>query len=251
MHINWLTLVLQLLNFLVLVWLLQRFLYRPVLRMIDARRAAIAQQYAEAQQVQASAQKRLAALDAQSAAMESEQSTALKAAAADAERQLSLRRAQAERDAQALLDDARKQLALEREQLLAEARAAAFELAAQITRRLIAAQPPSLRTQAWFEQIAQQLGALPQTEREALAAQLADGATLTIVTALALGPQIAEQWNTRLQAVLGTPMTVRYAVDPALIAGAELRFPQATLAFTAASTLATLRSELQVNANAH
>ncbi|MEO0035300.1 MAG: synthase, partial [Pseudomonadota bacterium] len=38
MSLDWSSLALQTVNFLVLVWLLQRFLYRPVLAAIDRRR---------------------------------------------------------------------------------------------------------------------------------------------------------------------------------------------------------------------
>ncbi|PPC85052.1 MAG: ATPase, partial [Methylocystis sp.] len=46
MRFDWWTLGLQTVNFAVLVWLLHRLLYRPVLRMIDARRAEMEKQYA-------------------------------------------------------------------------------------------------------------------------------------------------------------------------------------------------------------
>ena len=42
MHLDWWTIALQTINFAILVWLLHRFLYKPVLRMIDARKAEIA-----------------------------------------------------------------------------------------------------------------------------------------------------------------------------------------------------------------
>jgi len=41
MHFDWSTFALQTANFAILVWLLHRFLYRPVLRLLDARRAEI------------------------------------------------------------------------------------------------------------------------------------------------------------------------------------------------------------------
>ena len=55
MLIDWFTVGAQVLNFVILVWLLKRFLYRPVLDAIDAREARIAQQIAEAAATQASA----------------------------------------------------------------------------------------------------------------------------------------------------------------------------------------------------
>ena len=39
MHFDWWTLALQTINFAILAWLLHRFLYKRVLRVIDARRA--------------------------------------------------------------------------------------------------------------------------------------------------------------------------------------------------------------------
>ena len=47
MHFDWSTLALQTVNFAILVWLLHRFLYRPVLRLLDARRTEIDKQYAK------------------------------------------------------------------------------------------------------------------------------------------------------------------------------------------------------------
>ena len=55
MLIDWFTVGAQALNFVILVWLLKRFLYRPVLDAIDAREARIARQIADADEVQASA----------------------------------------------------------------------------------------------------------------------------------------------------------------------------------------------------
>jgi F-type H+-transporting ATPase subunit b len=48
MTINWSTFALEILNFLVLVWILKRFLYRPVLAVIAARRAAVEKTLADA-----------------------------------------------------------------------------------------------------------------------------------------------------------------------------------------------------------
>ncbi|MBB1437171.1 F0F1 ATP synthase subunit B [Shewanella sp. SG41-4] len=47
MLIDWFTVFAQVINFLVLVWLLKRFLYRPILNAIDAREQRIAAQIAD------------------------------------------------------------------------------------------------------------------------------------------------------------------------------------------------------------
>lgn len=52
MELNWSTFLLEIINFLVLVWILKRFLYQPVLDVISRRRKAIDAQLAEAHRLQ-------------------------------------------------------------------------------------------------------------------------------------------------------------------------------------------------------
>ena len=54
---GWFTIVAQAINFLILVWLLKRFLYKPILHAIDEREKGIATQLAEAEAKKAEAQK--------------------------------------------------------------------------------------------------------------------------------------------------------------------------------------------------
>src|SRR5471032_1550742 len=57
MLIDWFTVGAQALNFVVLVWLLKRFLYQPILDAIDAREKRIASELADADAKKAEAQK--------------------------------------------------------------------------------------------------------------------------------------------------------------------------------------------------
>ncbi len=57
MLIDWFTVVAQAINFLILVWLLKRFLYKPILDAIDAREQRIAKTLAEAEEKKNAAQK--------------------------------------------------------------------------------------------------------------------------------------------------------------------------------------------------
>jgi len=49
MNLDWSTFLLEIINFLVLVWILKRFLYKPVLDVIERRKAGIAKTLADAQ----------------------------------------------------------------------------------------------------------------------------------------------------------------------------------------------------------
>lgn len=57
MLIDWFTVIAQVINFLILVWLLKRFLYRPILNAIDAREKRIAAEIADADTKKAQALK--------------------------------------------------------------------------------------------------------------------------------------------------------------------------------------------------
>src|SRR5580698_278918 len=57
MLIDWFTVCAQAVNFLILVWLLKRFLYQPILVAIDAREKRIAAELADADAKKSEAQK--------------------------------------------------------------------------------------------------------------------------------------------------------------------------------------------------
>jgi len=105
MLIDWFTVGAQALNFLVLVWLLKRFLYRPILDAIDAREKRIAAELADA--------------------------AAKKAEAAKERDEFRQKNEEFDRQRAALLSKATDEAKAERQRLLDEARKAADTLSAQ------------------------------------------------------------------------------------------------------------------------
>ena len=99
MLIDWFTVIAQVVNFLILVWLLKRFLYKPILLAIDTREKGIAAQIAQAASKQSEAQKEHDDFQHKSAEFDQQRSALLSKAVDEAK---------AER--QRLLDEARKEL---------------------------------------------------------------------------------------------------------------------------------------------
>jgi F-type H+-transporting ATPase subunit b len=250
MHFDWSTFALQTVNFAVLVWLLHRFLYKPVLRMVDARRAEIDEQYAEASRAETQANERLNAVEAEQAGIAAQRAAALKEAVAEAEQAGVARRAQAEREAAAFLEKARKTLAVERHQALVEARWAALDLGVEIAGRLLAEVPVKLRAAAWIERIEQYLAGLPKPEKDALLQQSGSDAPLKVITASKLPAELESDWQSRLKRLLSHHVPIDFGVDPDLVAGAELHLPNAVLRFSWQSTLAAIRAEIEADGNA-
>jgi F-type H+-transporting ATPase subunit b len=246
MHFDWVTLALQTVNFGILVWLLHRFLYKPVLRMIDARRAEIDKRFEDAGKAQAAARAGLDAVASERAAVAAERAAALKAAAAEAETAAAGRREKAEQEASTLLEEARKSLAAERAAAIAETRRAAIDLGVEIARRLIGDIPAHLRAEAWLERIERHLAGLPTGVRDAMLGS-AGKAGVEVVTAGALPDASISVWLTRLQKVLDDRIEIGFAVDPALIAGVELHFPAAVLRLSWRQEIETLRHEIETH----
>jgi F-type H+-transporting ATPase subunit b len=97
MLIDWFTIGAQALNFLILVWLMKRFLYRPIRNAIDAREKRIAAELANADAEKAEAQKERDEYRRRNEKFDEQRATLLSKATDEAE---------AER--QRLLDEARK-----------------------------------------------------------------------------------------------------------------------------------------------
>jgi len=249
MHLDRWTLLLQTVNFIVLIWLLHRFLYQPVLRLSDARRAQIQHQFDEARTLTEQAKSQLGGLEAQRAGIAAEREAALKAAGVQADAAAAQRQAQARHEAELTLAQAREILAAEREQAARDSHAVALELGAQVALRLLQELPAGLRQEAWLERMTQYLSALPAQELQGLRSQLVAGAALQVLTAESLPAVVRQRWIEQLQTVLDATAQVSFAVNPGLMAGAELRFPQARLEFSWQSVLQGLRERLQVAAS--
>ena len=97
MLIDWFTVGAQALNFIILVWLMRRYLYKPVIQTIDAREKRIASELADADARRAAATKERGELQQKNEAFDMQRATLMSKAAADAK---------AER--QRLLDEARQ-----------------------------------------------------------------------------------------------------------------------------------------------
>jgi len=124
MLIDWFTVGAQALNFLILVWLMQRYLYKPIRHAIDEREKLIATELANADAKKAEAQKEHEEFDHKNAEFDQQRAALLTKATNDA---------QAER--QRLLDEARRAAAALSAKRQATLRNEEHDLHQAITRR--------------------------------------------------------------------------------------------------------------------
>ena len=131
------SLLVQVVNFLVLLALLYRFLYKPLTTTLESRSAAIKQQLAEAQAAREAAQRQLAEFETRLRTTQAEaQATRDRVLreAAEARERLT---AEARQEAARLVGEAQTQVAQEVRRARSELRAEVGTLATQIAERLI------------------------------------------------------------------------------------------------------------------
>ncbi len=236
MEIDWWTLVLQTINFLIVVWLLSRFLYRPVRRIIEEREAAD-RRAAEDASAKAEAavaarqdyEKKLAALDegdrqrdaAFHTRLEKERASILSDAQVKAEQQLSEARELVKQESADALKGLRKDI---------------VELAAGLARKALSDMPAT--AEAEIAHVARYFDDLPESERRELRKDLeGDGAEVTLVSAADLPEPVCKMWRDMLGERFGKPLHLAFRSDPSLLGGLKVRFPHAVLDFSVAGRL--------------
>lgn len=220
------TLALQTINLLVLLWLLRRFLFRPVVEVIARRKAAAETLLADAAaaRAQAAQEADTAQRDRSGIAGERIRVMAEAHVAAEAERAavLAAAKAEAEQTRAAMLADLAQQRRAMQTALTGEAAHLAVGIAARLLGRVAA---PAIDL-ALLQSTEARLRALSDAERAALAPP---DATLTVATATPLDAPGAAAWTEMLRRVLPTVAPPRFADDRSLIGGVELRGPNGRL----------------------
>ncbi len=219
----WFTVGAQALNFVVLVWLLKRFLYQPVLDAIAAREDRIAQQIADAEAMQRDADQQRDMFNKKGEAFDDERAALLDEA---------IHTAQAERErlGSVARKDADELSAKRREALLREAanlhrtlgntvRDEVFE----ITRRVLA----DLATASLEERLAdvfiRQLRALDSAALSELAAALmASDANPVVRSAFELPDAQRQAIQSAVDNSLGAGIAIQFVTAPELVNGIEL-----------------------------
>jgi F-type H+-transporting ATPase subunit b len=245
MHFDPWTFGLQAANFLVLVWLLHRFLYRPVLGIVAARQAAAKKLTADLDEQARAAEALRHDLEAQRAAIARERDAALAEArnAAAAERKVLM--AAAHSDADAVRSAAQTSFERERADLVGSLGRDATRLAVSIVRRLLQETPGRAAQDAMLRLVCEDVERLPDEAKQRICKRIAgDEHTPDVVTAAPLDLESQRSIAERLAKALGTPVQPTFSVDPNLIAGVEVRFPFTILRRAWSEDLRRIEAEL-------
>jgi len=241
MTIDWWTLGFQTVNVLILIWLLGRFFFKPLSRMIAERKEAAADMLAEAETAHRKAEEALEGIAATRAGFAEEREALLRKARGEAEtlRQEMLEAAKAE--AETRLAAAETEIAHKAGAERAALQAEAARLAVEIAQRLLARLHGSTATEVFLDDLLKAVAALPSAERRTIAA---NGAHFTAVSSAPLDQQEQTRCRDRLAEILGRQPAIEFQSDPSLIAGLELKGEHLTVENSWRADLETIRREL-------
>ncbi len=226
MNINWSTFILEMINFAILVWILQRFLYRPVLRAIEQRRRGIHEELAAAQRQREEAEALNVAYRDRLQAWELEKREArdrmLAELAVEQERLSADFREtlEQERTRERVIEQRRQDEVYRHNEQEALAHGGRFvasllELLAgpELEQRLAAMFLTDLESLS-AERLQEIRAALPEEDEE--------GWALQVRSAYPLAPDTQQQLQRALNHALGRPAPIRFSQDAGLIAGIQV-----------------------------
>jgi len=248
MQIDWWTLGLQALNFLVLVWLLWRFLYKPVRGVIDKRKELAEQAFSKAGKKEQEAEAARQHFEQELARQADERQKMLNMAHKQLESERTGIMEEARQEAHKLIKAARETIAKERQAALKQLRTDVAELAVDLASTVMQEGGPKLSSETALEQLETQLKSLSPDELDRLIDDLrADDANLVIVTATPLDVDDQSRWRQRIADCLGDYGNLGFATDPGILGGAELHLPHSVLRYTWAGQLQLAKELLGQN----
>jgi F-type H+-transporting ATPase subunit b len=222
MKIYWFTIAAQALNFIVLVWLLRRFLYKPILNVIDEREKRIATRLDNAEKQQADAQKEHSEFKQKNEAFD-QQRAALFSKATD----------EVHTHRQELLDEARSAAETLRSQQLESLRNGTKSLHQEISRQaqleIFAIARKTLMDLAEVdleEQVAavfvHRLSQMDSQAKAEITAMKNASESLLVRSAFDLPSRQRAAIQNTLNETFAAPLNLRFETAPDLIAGIEL-----------------------------
>ncbi len=243
MHIDWWTLALQTVNVLILVWILGRFFFRPVMAIVARRQEEAKKLLADADAVRHQAESTRAEAGRVRAELEGHRLELLDQA-----------RSEAKAEQARLLEEAAKEAAKTREDAIAAAEREradaegallkhAGELSLEIARRLLERLPADAALAAFTDGLCREIRTLSPEARVGLQ-MAAPAEPLELWSASDLSTEQQRFVRQQLTEALGSEPPVAFRRNDGLLAGLELRGPTTIVRNNWRSDLDRIREEL-------
>ncbi len=241
MLINWFTVLAQAINFLILVWSLKRFLYKPILHAIDEREKGIATQLAEAEAKVAEAQKERDDFQHKNEAFDQERAALLKKATDEAKAERERLLEEARKDADSLRAKRQQALQTEQRNLSQEIIRWTGKQVFAITRKTLADLADTSLEERIGDVFVRRVRALSGAAREQLATAFkTSNHTVSVHSAFDMPPAQRTAIESAVQETFAPDAHVQFETAPELVSGIELSTNGQKVAWSIAEYLSTL-----------
>jgi F-type H+-transporting ATPase subunit b len=244
MRIDWWTLALQAVNVLILIWILARFFFRPIMDLVAKRQGEADKLLADAARDRQEAASRLAEADKARADITEEREKLITAAHAAAQSEKQILLAQTSQEIVKLRAEAATEIAHDRAAAEKQIINRASDLSIEIARRLLERFPHRAVLLAFVDEICREVRALPSETRDSFVAAAATGRSIEVVTAAPLSGEDTQNVRAALEKAFGAELPFTFRSDPAVIAGIELNGPNAIIRNSWRTDLDRIRQEL-------
>ena len=246
MLIDWFTLGAQAVNLVILVWLLKRFLYRPILHAVDERERRIAVQLQEAAATKADAEKEREEFRKKNAALDVEREALSRKAAADAEAERQQLIGEARTEVATLRARWRAALTNEQQSLGADlgrrVQTEVFAIARKTLAELAGAELEASVTQVFIRRL-RELTA--EEKRELKAALEWQVGPARVRSAFELQPVQQEAIRTAVQEILAVNAPLHFETLPEELGGIELMANGHKVTWSIADYVASLETQVR------
>lgn len=245
MQIDWLTVAAQIVNFLVLVWLLQRFLYKPITGAMRRREARIEERLAEARTARKEAEDEAERLKEEQAKLDESKDAILDRAHKEAEKL----RERLEAEIRDEMDEKRASwhdhLAEERDTFVALLKRKAGKKVLEISKQVLTDYADSDLSERVVTTFATRLQALgSDTCAKMRDAARETGGAATVFSATTIDSAAKARITRTIHDILSANIDVTYREDPEMVLGVRLMIGDYSAEWSAASYFKRLESEL-------
>jgi len=211
-QIDWLTVGAQWINFLVLMWLLHRFLYQPIVQAMDRRQQRIEGSVADARQKIEDADRQVRDYQDKLKQLESQRQTLLEEAHEAANRERERLIALARQEAQALSGQWRHDFEREKTELQQQLQRQLSQLIAATAQKALQDLTGETLQRALFENFLERLKALPAAEKNLLRASA--GGKLVLASSFELDETLCGRFAAAARELLAADPTVQFEALP-------------------------------------
>jgi F-type H+-transporting ATPase subunit b len=223
MQVDWFTITAQIVNFLVLIALLKRFLYGPIIKAMDQREERIAERLTEAERREREAQDEARSYREQREELDNRRSQLLREAREEAESRRREMIEEAREEVDELHDRWRDSLRREQHSFLSDMRNQAGREICAITRRIMRDLAGERLEAQMIDVFLNRLDDMDDDERDPMSRAVEHAEVVTVFTAFDLPDDARRKVETAIRDEVAEAAEIHFQTSADLICGIELR----------------------------